>query len=170
MTQEAALYTIQSGKNVFLTGAPGAGKTYVLNKYLEYLKKYGVNAAVTAPTGIAASHISGMTLHSFFGIGIKERLSSYDIENLTEKKYLWDRMKNLKVLVIDEVSMLSPTLFESIDAILRTFKFSSEPFGGFKLFSLVIFSSFPLFLKTILIKNLFFKVMYGMSYPLLPVI
>ena len=130
MTQEAALYTIQSGKNVFLTGAPGAGKTYVLNQYLEYLKKYGVNAAITAPTGIAASHISGMTLHSFFGIGIKERLSSYDIENLTEKKYLWDRMKNLKVLVIDEVSMLSPTLFESIDAILRTFKFSSEPFGG----------------------------------------
>ncbi len=130
MTQESALYTIKTGKNIFLTGAPGAGKTYVLNQYLDYLKKYGVSAAITAPTGIAASHINGMTLHSFFGIGIKESLTQYDIENLTEKKYLWDRIKNLKVLVIDEVSMLSPKLFTSIDSILRTFKFSSEPFGG----------------------------------------
>ncbi len=130
MTQETALHIMQTGKNVFLTGAPGAGKTYVLNQYLDYLKSYGIYAAVTAPTGIAASHINGMTLHSFFGIGIREELSPYEIEALTEKKYLWDRMKNLKVLVIDEVSMLSPKLFKTIDAILKTFKFSTEPFGG----------------------------------------
>src|SRR5690606_4961069 len=49
---------------------------------------------------------------------------------LTEKKYLWDRLKDLKVIIIDEVSMLSPELFTSIDAILKTFKFSQEPFGG----------------------------------------
>ena len=130
MTQESALYTMQTGKSVFLTGAPGAGKTYVLNQYIDYLKQYGITPAITAPTGIAASHIGGMTLHSFFGIGIKESLTQYDIENLTEKKYLWDRMKNLKVLIIDEVSMLSPKLFQSIDALLRAFKFSSDPFGG----------------------------------------
>ncbi|MCI5050805.1 MAG: AAA family ATPase, partial [Candidatus Pacebacteria bacterium] len=130
MTQETALAIMKTGENIFLTGAPGAGKTYVLNQYLDYLKDYGIEAAITAPTGIAASHIGGMTLHSFFGIGIRESLSQYDIENLTEKKYIWERMKNLKVLVIDEVSMLSPELLNSIDAILKTFKFSSEPFGG----------------------------------------
>lgn len=130
MTQEAALYTIKSGGNIFLTGAPGAGKTYVLNQYLDYLKKFGISAAITAPTGIAASHIGGQTIHSFFGLGIKDSLSQYDIENLTEKKYLWDNMKDLKVLVIDEVSMLSPEIFESIDQILKTFKFSQEAFGG----------------------------------------
>jgi len=130
MTQETALAIMKTGENIFLTGAPGAGKTYVLNQYLDYLKDYGIEAAITAPTGIAASHIGGMTLHSFFGIGIKESLSQYDIENLSEKKYIWERMKNLKVLVIDEISMLSPTLLNSIDAILKTFKFSSEPFGG----------------------------------------
>lgn len=130
MTQEAALYTLKTGQNVFLTGAPGTGKTYVLNQYLAHLKSYGIDAAITAPTGIAASHIGGMTLHSFFGIGIKDTLSPYDIENLTEKKYLWERMKDLKVLVIDEVSMLSPDLFNSMDQILKTLKFSPEPFGG----------------------------------------
>ena len=130
MTQETALEIMKTGENIFLTGAPGAGKTYVLNQYLDYLKDHGIEAAITAPTGIAASHIGGMTLHSFFGIGIRESLSQYDIENLTEKKYIWERMKNLKVLVIDEVSMLSPHLLNSIDAILKTFKFSSEPFGG----------------------------------------
>jgi len=130
MTQESALAIMKTGRNVFLTGAPGAGKTYVLNQYIDYLKKYGIEAAITAPTGIAASHIGGMTLQSFFGTGIRDTLSQYDIENLTEKKYLWERMKNLKVLVIDEVSMLSPSLFESINAILQTFKFNQEPFGG----------------------------------------
>lgn len=130
MTQETALEIMKTGENIFLTGAPGAGKTYVLNQYIDYLKDHGIEAAITAPTGIAASHIGGMTLHSFFGIGIRDTLSQYDIENLTEKKYIWERMKNLKVLVIDEISMLSPNLLNSIDAILKTFKFSTEPFGG----------------------------------------
>lgn len=130
MTQEAALSIMKQGHNVFLSGAPGAGKTYVLNQYISYLNDHGIELAVTAPTGIAASHIGGTTIHSFFGIGIKEQLNQYDLENLTEKKYIWDRLKNLKVLIIDEVSMLSPDLFTSIDAILKTFKFSQEPFGG----------------------------------------
>lgn len=130
MTQETALNIMKTGQNVFLTGAPGAGKTYVLNQYIDYLKEYGIEAAITAPTGIAASHIGGMTLQSFFGTGIRDTLSQYDIENLTEKKYIWERMKDLKVLVIDEVSMLSPALFESINLILQTFKFNHEPFGG----------------------------------------
>lgn len=130
MTQESAFSIMKQGHNVFLSGAPGAGKTYVLNQYIQYLNDHGIELAVTAPTGIAASHIGGMTLHSFFGIGIKEKLNQYDLENLTEKKYIWDRLKNLKVLIIDEVSMLSPDLFRSIDAILKTFKFSQEPFGG----------------------------------------
>lgn len=143
MTQEAALHTIKTGKNIFLTGAPGSGKTYVINKYIDYLKKHGIEAAVTAPTGIAASHIGGTTIHSFLGIGIRESLNQYDIENLTEKKYIWDRLKNLKVLIIDEVSMLSPGLFKSIDAILKTFKFSHEAFGGIQVILVGDFFQLP---------------------------
>ena len=143
MTQDSALHTMKTGANIFLTGAPGTGKTYVLNQYIDYLKSHGIEAGITAPTGIAASHIGGMTLHSYFGIGIKESLSQYDIENLTEKKYLWDRLKDLKVLIIDEVSMLSPLLFESIDALLRSFKFSSEPFGGIQVILVGDFFQLP---------------------------
>lgn len=143
MTQEAALATMKTGRNVFLTGAPGAGKTYILNKYIDYLKTYGVAAAITAPTGIAASHIGGVTLQSFFGTGIRDTLSQYDIENLTEKKYLWDRMKDLKVLIIDEVSMLSPELFQSINDLLQTFKFNQEPFGGIQVILVGDFFQLP---------------------------
>jgi len=133
MTQETALNIMKSGHNVFLTGGPGAGKTYAINEYVTYLKDHGVSVSVTAPTGIAASHINGMTIHSFFGIGIRETLSDYDVEALLEKKYLWERMKNLKVVIIDEISMLSPGNFRSIDAILRAFKMNDEPFGGIQM-------------------------------------
>jgi hypothetical protein len=143
MTQESALAIMKTGQNIFLTGAPGAGKTYVLNQYIDYLKKNGVEAAVTAPTGIAASHIGGVTIQSFFGTGIRDSLSQYDIENLTEKKYLWERMKDLKVLIIDEVSMLSPQLFNSINALLQTFKFNSEPFGGIQVILVGDFFQLP---------------------------
>lgn len=143
MTQESALTIMKTGSNIFLTGAPGAGKTYVLNQYIDYLKKNGVEAAITAPTGIAASHIGGVTIQSFFGTGIRDSLSQYDIENLTEKKYLWERMKDLKVLIIDEVSMLSPQLFHSINTLLQTFKFNNEPFGGIQVILVGDFFQLP---------------------------
>jgi nucleoside-triphosphatase THEP1 len=68
MTQSDALSILKLGENVFLTGAPGAGKTYVLNQYIEFLESHGVNVAKTAYTGIAASHVNGRTLHSFAGV------------------------------------------------------------------------------------------------------
>ena len=80
MKQETALNLLKAGENVFLTGSAGAGKTYTLNQYIQYLKARKVPVAVTASTGIAATHMNGMTIHTWAGIGIKDRLN--DIEKI----------------------------------------------------------------------------------------
>jgi len=88
MTQDQALSILKTGANVFLTGEPGAGKTHTINRYLEYIKSTGVEVAVTASTGIAATHIGGMTIHSWSGIGIKSILTRYDIDRLATNEYV----------------------------------------------------------------------------------
>lgn len=67
MRQSEALAILNAGANVFLTGAPGAGKTYVLNEFIRQARADGANVAVTASTGIAATHIDGQTIHSWSG-------------------------------------------------------------------------------------------------------
>lgn len=80
MTQSDALKILKTGANVFLTGAPGAGKTYVLNQYIDYLEDHDISVAVTASTGIAATHIGGVTIHSWSVIGAKQNLTDLDID------------------------------------------------------------------------------------------
>ena len=80
MTQKDALAILKLGHTTFLTGAAGSGKSYVLREYIQYLKEHGIAHAVTALTGIAATHIHGITIHSWSGIGVKESLSEQDVE------------------------------------------------------------------------------------------
>lgn len=75
MRQEEALAILGTGANVFLTGAPGAGKTYVLNEFICQARADGASVSVTASTGIAATHINGVTIHSWSGIGLANALS-----------------------------------------------------------------------------------------------
>ncbi len=130
MKQSHALDILKAGRNVFLTGAAGSGKTHVLNEYISYLKHRGVNIGITASTGIAATHIGGVTIHSWSGIGIRDTLSDYEIEMLEQKEYLWKRFQKTKVLIIDEVSMLSPRAFDAVERVCRAMKRNHEPFGG----------------------------------------
>lgn len=130
MTQKEALDILKMGHNVFLTGAAGSGKTYVLNEYIKYLKDNEVEVGVTASTGIAASHMGGMTIHSWTGLGIKDNLSRYDLEDLEEKSYLHKRLVKTKVLIIDEVSMLHHSRLDLVELILRQLRRNDEPFGG----------------------------------------
>ena len=71
MNQARALDVLKTGANVFLTGEPGSGKTYVINQYISWLEAAGLHVAVTASTGIAATHIGGMTIHSWSGVGAR---------------------------------------------------------------------------------------------------
>ena len=72
MNQSRALEILKTGVNVFLTGEPGAGKTYVINQYIAWLEAADLNVAVTASTGIAATHIGGLTIHSWSGVGARD--------------------------------------------------------------------------------------------------
>lgn len=130
MTQETALSILKTGANVFLTGEPGSGKTHTINTYIEYLKDHGVEPAVTASTGIAATHIGGMTLHSFCGIGVKEQLTPYDLEELGQKERLVRRAQKTEVLIIEEVSMLDARVIDMADKAMQILRSDTRPFGG----------------------------------------
>lgn len=136
MKQSTALALLKAGKNIFLTGSAGAGKTYVLNQYIEYLKERRVPVAVTASTGIAATHMNGMTIHAWAGIGIRTSLSQRDLVFMQSKKYLREKLEAAKVLIIDEISMLHKTQLEMVNQVLKFFKNNDHPFGGIQ----VIFS------------------------------
>jgi len=128
--QTTALNILKTGNNVFITGSAGTGKTYLLNQYTFYLKSRKIIPTIVAPTGIAASHLQGQTIHSFFSLGIRDTIDEYYIESLLEKKYLQTRFSKLKVLIVDEISMVSPEMFLAMDKILRAFKKNNTPFGG----------------------------------------
>lgn len=133
MTQAEALDILKMGRNVFLTGPAGSGKTHVINAYVKYLKSHAVDVAVTASTGIAATHIGGQTIHSWSGLGIKDTLTDYDIESLMERQYLYKRFEKTKVLIIDEVSMLHHFRLDLIEWICRQMKRNEAPFGGMQI-------------------------------------
>jgi ATP-dependent DNA helicase PIF1 len=143
MTQDTALAILKTGANVFLTGEPGAGKTYVINKYINWLEACGLNVAVTASTGIAATHIGGMTIHSWSGVGTRDTLTTYDLDNLATKEKLVKRIKKTNVLVIDEISMLDGKLLDMVDIICRTIRQNSEAFGGMQVVCVGDFFQLP---------------------------
>ncbi len=148
MLQKTALDILKTGASVFLTGEPGSGKSYTIKQYIEYLAKHGVHASVTASTGIAATHIGGMTIHSWSGIGIKEELSMYDIEALHEKEYIVKRLTKAKVLVIDEISMLSGKTFDMVNAVCKSVRqVPDKAFGGLQVILVGDFFQLPPIIK-----------------------
>lgn len=133
MKQQTALKLLKAGENIFLTGSAGAGKTYTLNQYIDYLKIHRIPVAITASTGIAATHMNGMTIHTWAGIGIKDKLSEQELKRMKERKYLREHLENAKVLIIDEISMLHAKQFTLVNQVLKYFKENDEPFGGIQL-------------------------------------
>jgi ATP-dependent DNA helicase PIF1 len=130
MTQADALSILTTGANVFLTGKPGSGKTHTVNAYVAWLRAAGIEPAITASTGIAATHIHGMTIHSWSGIGIRDSLSDADIDSISQKEHVARRIQRATTLIIDEVSMLSSGVLTMVDQLCKAIRHSELPFGG----------------------------------------
>lgn len=130
MTQTEALTILKTGSNVFLTGEPGSGKTHTIREYIRYLRDRGVEPSVTASTGIAATHLHGMTIHAWCGIGTKSSVTKFDIDTILERERVVKRLKKATVLIIDEISMLPKSVLDALNAILITARGNPLPFGG----------------------------------------
>ena len=130
MDQETALAILKKGHSVYLTGPAGSGKTYLLNLFVEHLKKKETRVAVTASTGLAATHLNGRTIHSWSGIGIRKKLDATAWKKIKNNSKLRKRIADTQVLIIDEISMLHDYQLDMIDEICRYFRKSIYAFGG----------------------------------------
>ena len=128
MKQSEALEIMLAGPSAFLTGAPGAGKTYVLNRFVQAKREQGSTVAVTATTGIAATHVDGQTIHAWSGIGVADSLTDSLIKTIRTRRR--KQIKSTDVLVIDEISMMHAWLFDMVDEVCRIIRKDSRPFGG----------------------------------------
>jgi ATP-dependent exoDNAse (exonuclease V) alpha subunit len=130
MTQDEALALLKTGAPVFLTGEPGSGKTHTVNRYIEALKRSGIDYAYTASTGIAATHGHGVTIHAWSGIGVRDALSRRDLETIAANRRIAARIEKTNVLIIDEISMLPAGSLTLVDEVCRHVRGARAPFGG----------------------------------------
>jgi len=126
--QQIILNSILNGKNAFITGFAGSGKSYLIQDIYDILIKNGKYVELTAMTGCAAILINGKTLHSALGIGLAKGECVDIIKNI-RRKGLLNYLLLLQVLIIDEVSMLNDTLFDKLAEIFKIIHKSDKPFG-----------------------------------------
>jgi ATP-dependent DNA helicase PIF1 len=123
------------GRNLFLTGMAGTGKSTLL---MEFIEEAARKVSVTAPTGVAALNVEGMTLHRFCGMRLGPQPGQSDeefYESLKAERHPaifagFRRVRRCEVLVIDEVSMLPGRVLDFVDYLFRTERERDEPFGG----------------------------------------
>lgn len=132
--QLAEAFTEQTDRHVFLTGRAGTGKTTFLRAVREKSPKRMV---VTAPTGVAAIHARGVTLHSFFQLAFGPWVEGREVLGQGKfKKFRKNKrrlIESLDLLVIDEISMVRADVLDAVDSVLRRLRRNDRPFGGVQL-------------------------------------
>jgi ATP-dependent DNA helicase PIF1 len=138
LEQEQALRVFNEGRNMFLTGPGGTGKTALIKKMVELCKTNGKKIQVCALTGCAAVLLNcqAKTVHSWAGIGLANGPADMIVRRVATNKYKAAAWKKIDVLIIDEVSMMSQKIFELLDGIAQKVRKDTRPFGGLQ----VIFS------------------------------
>ena len=139
--QTKALDILQRQGNVFLTGAAGTGKSFLLERYLA--GKSVDQFPVVASTGAAAVIVGGRTFHSFFGLGILEGGPEAAIQRALRSGRVMSRLLRASCVVIDEVSMLSGTTLKAAETVARNARRSAEPWGGLRIIAVGDFAQLP---------------------------
>lgn len=132
--QQAVLNNVYTGKNILLLGSAGTGKTTIIHHIRRYCVRENIEMGITGTTGTAAILIEGKTLHSFLGIGLGKHSPTVLADILFYKfKNKAKILQELRVLIIDEVSMLHAELFTKISRFLSIVRKDNRPFGGLQL-------------------------------------
>ena len=140
--QLEALSIVKNGYSLFLTGSAGTGKSFTVKSIIDYFKSIDKSYGLTALTGCAAVLINGKTIHSFLGLGISRDLNEI-YKRLCKFKSNLNYLKNLEVLIIDEISMMDQELFELISKLLILIKNNEKLFGGIQLILIGDFYQLP---------------------------
>lgn len=143
--QKAFFEAFFGGKNICLSGQAGTGKSWSVDAICKFLDSKGIYAAKTALTGVAAVNIGGLTIHSFAGVGLAEGSADEIIREIRKKKSSKapKRIRSVKVLFIDEISMASASFLDKLDEVFRVFRYDSRPFGGVQLVMIGDFLQLP---------------------------
>ena len=132
--QQRAFELFKKGENILMLGAGGCGKSICIKTIENYIKtnkdKLNKNIYLCSTTGISAYNIGGMTIHSFLGIGTGEQNVEILINRIKKNKIYANRIKNIDIIVIDEISMLSAELFEKINIVCQVIRKNNVFFGG----------------------------------------
>ena len=124
---QSAITAVSNGKSIFITGRAGTGKSTLLTYLQEEILRD--NYVVVAPTGVAAINVGGSTIHKFFGF--LPDITFQHIESAEYHPRNQKIMKNLKTLIIDEISMVRADLLDCVEKALRKFgPKPNKPFGG----------------------------------------
>lgn len=150
LEQREVLRKVLDGRSIFFTGSAGTGKSVLLREIIKCLKNrhtkpnYFKNipgnrtddasaVAVTASTGLAACNIGGITLHSFAGIGLGKEDADKLVKKVKRNRKNMRKWRTVKVLIVDEVSMIDGELFDKLEYVARKVRRKETPFGGIQL-------------------------------------
>lgn len=128
MQQDRAMDIMLRGDNVMLTGPAGAGKSYLLTKFINKARRRRKKVVVTATTGLAAAHLGGQTVHSWSGIGLGKELHKDYIYMMSESRK--KAIRKTDVLIIDEVSMMHDYNLDMVNTAMKIIRENDAPMGG----------------------------------------
>ena len=140
-------WSLYNKRHVLISGQAGSGKSYLLEDFVRSARTTGMVLEVTAPTAIAAMNVGGSTVHRRLALGLADQSAGELIARIKAQRYkhlrTWRFLEKTDVLIIDEISMLTPTLFSKLDVLFRMARQSSDPFGGVLLIMCGDFTQLP---------------------------